>query len=158
MAFNQLVKKSYAAGATQAFAAPWAAYKGSLIALNGAVAGTVTSTAGLVIPCAGPSYNIEWESLVANVQTVLATAGLVATGIWQVSNDATNWATLYGVNSPAYVAVAPAGAGTTTYCHAFAGINPGHPYLRFAILNTVQTGAAGDNVTVSYNWRGRSYV
>jgi hypothetical protein len=158
MAFNQLVVKSYAGGVTQAFVAPWTAYKGSLVALNGIAPGTVVSTAGLVIACGAPQFNIEWESLVANVQSVLTTATLTAIGLWQGSQDSTNWVTLLGPNGAAATTSGSAGASTSTYCHAFAGGNPAFPYIRWACTTGVTTGAAGDNVTVSLNWRKRATI
>lgn len=153
MSFNSTIVKNYAGGVTAAFAAPWASYKGSVIALSGVVATTVTSTAGLVLQVGGTN-NIEFESLIANVQSVLTTASLTVTGVWQGSNDGTNWANIYGLNGTANTITGTAGA-TTTWYQAFAGVNPSLPYVRFAVINNVATGGASDNVTVSYNWRKR---
>lgn len=160
MAFNAQLVKSYAQGAVVAFAAPLASYNGSAIALSGAVAGTFTSTPGLVIAAGSSAVNIEWESLYAIVQTGLTTSTIVATPVWQGSNDGTNWITLVGQTGAAMTSFAAAGTGslvTTTWAVPFPG-NPSFPYIRLAILNTVVTGAAGDNVKVSYNWRRRAFV
>lgn len=161
MAFNQKIVKAYFTGAQQAFTAPLAAYNGSKIALSGITATSTVSTAGLVIACAGPQFNIEWESLSAIVETNLTTNTITATTKWQVSNDGTAWIDLLGKNAAANVTKANAGTGslvTAQYVQAFDGINPGFPYLRLAVLVGVTTGAAGDNVTVAYNFRKRASV
>ena len=161
MAFNQKIVKSYFTGAQQAFTAPLASYNGSKIALNTIVAGATASTAGLLIACAGPQFNIEWESLSAIVETNLTTATITATTKWQVSNDGVQWINLLGKNGAANVTTAAAGSGglvTTQYVQAFDGMNPGFPYLRMAVLVGVATGASGDSATVSYNWRKRASV
>lgn len=158
MAFNQLVVKSYSNGTQVAFTAPLASYKGTVIPLNGITAGSTTGVSGLVIACAGPQFNIEWESLSAIIETNLTTSTITATTKWQVSNDGTNWIDLLGKNAAANVTKSAAGTGslvTTQYVQAFDGINPGFPYLRLAVLVGTVTGAAGDNVTVAYNWRKR---
>lgn len=158
MAFNQQIVKNAFTGAKTAYAAPLAAYFGSQIALNTIVAGAVASTAGLVIPCAGPQWNIEWESLVALVQTSLTTLNITATTRWEVSEDGTVWVPLLGLNAPGNVTVAAAGTGgaiVTNYAQACAGYDPSFPYMRLAALVGVATGAAGDTVTVSYNFRKR---
>lgn len=158
MAFNQLVVKSYSTGAATAFAAPLASYNGSNILLNGITAASTVSSAGLVIPVGGPQFNIEWDSLVAVVQTRLTTATITAQTLWQGSNDGTNWVNILGTNGAANVTVAAAGTGSlvnTTYAQAFVGINPPFPYLRIACLVGVATGAAGDTVTCAYNFRKR---
>lgn len=160
MAFNAQLVKSYAQGAVSAFVAPLTAYTGSAVALSGAVAGTYTSTPGLVIAAGSSAVNIEWESLYAIVQTGLTTSTIVATPVWQGSNDGTNWITLAGPTGGLPVSLASAGTGslvTTTWAVPFPG-NPSFPYIRLAILNTVATGAAGDNVKVAYNWRRRAFV
>jgi hypothetical protein len=159
MAFNQLVKKSFVpSGATQAFIAPWTAYTGSKIALSGVTAGSVASTAGLVLAMGSTAVNAEWGSLSANVQTGLTTNSITATMVWQGSNDGTNWVTVNRMTNTANSNFAPAGTGgliTTTFVQAFQGMNPGYPYMRLAALVGGATGAAGDNVVVSYNWRMR---
>jgi hypothetical protein len=158
MAFNRQVSRSYAGGVQTAFIAPWASYTGSKIALSTIVAGSITSTAGLVLTPANTFQNLEWGSLSANVQTGLTTSGITAQTIWQVSNDGTNWATVAPAFGGAYTTVAAAGTGglvTTTYVQSFIGVNLAHPWIRLAVLSAVQTGAAGDNVTVSYNFRQR---
>jgi hypothetical protein len=160
MGFNQQVAKSYAAGVKASFLAPWAAFSGSVIALNGVVTASTTSTAGLVITPAGNQFNIEWGSLVANIQTGITTNSLAVVAQWQVSNDGTNWASIYPYSGGAYTQVNATGTGsliTTSYCLSLPGINPGHPFLRIAVLSTGATGAAGDNVTVSYNYRRRTF-
>lgn len=158
MAFNQLVKKAYAGGALTAFIAPLASYKGSQIALNTKVAGTITSTAGLVLSMANTFMNVEWDSLAAIVETDLTTSTITLKSMWQVSNDGTNWIQFFGNDCTALSAVAAAGTGalvTTQYVHAWPGVNPSFPYVRLAVQNGVVTGGAGDNVTVAYNWRMR---
>lgn len=158
MAFNQLVVKNAFQGAGTAYQAPIASTNGSQIALNTKVAGSVTSSAGLVIPCAGPQWNIEWDSLSALIETKATTNTITIATRWEVSNDGTNWFPVYGLNSPANVIVAAAGTGSsiyTQYVQAFAGINPGFPYLRIAVVNAVVTGGANDSVIVSYNFRKR---
>lgn len=134
------------------------AVQSTALALNTVVAGTVTSAAGLVINPGDPRFPIEFDSLVMNVTAALTTNTIVVTTIWQVSDDGTNWRTLYPMNNAAYVAVAPAGNGglvTTNYVQSCNGWNPAKQYIRAAVINTVVTGGAGDNVTISYNWRKR---
>jgi hypothetical protein len=158
MGFNSMVKKAYAGGALTAYTAPLAAYKGSVIALATKVTGSVTSTAGLVVTLASPTFNIEWESLSALIETNITTTSLVVKMIWQASLDGTNWVQLYDSNGVAPVQIAATGSGslvTTQFIMNLHGINPGYPYLRIAALNTGATGAAGDNVTAAYNYRGR---
>jgi len=161
MAFNQLVKKSFVPnGATQAFAAPFAAYRGALVALNGVTSGTTTPAPsnGLVIAFAGQGsgdVNIEWESIAVNVQAVLTTAAITAAIVWQVSNDMTNWITMGRLTNTAYQVFAPAGAGTTNWVQYLQGYNGGYPYLRPAVLSGGATGGASDNVVISFNARKR---
>ena len=158
MAFNQLIVKNSSTGASVALAAPYAAYKGSQITLNTVVAGTTTSSAGLVIACAGPQWNIEWGSLAALVQTQITTTALSVVSKWQGSLDGTNWFDIMGMNAPANVAVAPAGTGApivTTYMHAAPGINPMVAYIRLAVLSTGATGGAADLALVGYSFRKR---
>ena len=158
MAFNQLVVKNASTGAATAFSAPIASQNGSNIALAGVAAGSTTSSAGLLIPIAGPQWNIEWDSLCATVQTKVTTTGLIVTTKWQVSNDGVNWVDFVGTNNAANVAVAATGTGAlvvTTYVQALVGVNPSFPYFRIAVLSTGATGAAGDNVICSYNFRKR---
>ncbi len=161
MAFNQQRVKSAFTGAAQAFTSPLNAFNGSKIALNTVTAGSTASTAGLVIACAGPTWNIEWESLVALVETNITTSTLTATTKWQGSWDGTNWVDFFGLNTAANVTKAAAGTGslvTTQYFHAFSGMNPGVDYIRLAVQVGVATGGAGDNVTVSYGFRKRSFL
>jgi hypothetical protein len=164
MPFAQLVKKSlvFVPGSTlTAFIAPWTAYTGVLIPLSGVTAGTTTSASALTIALGGQNgqdQNIEWESISANVQTGLTTNLITAAIVWQVSNDNTNWVTMNQLNSAAYAAFAPAGTAsliTTTFVQYLQGYNPGYPYLRAAVLSGGATGAAGDNVKISYNARKR---
>lgn len=158
MAFAQLSVQAAFTGAGVAYTAPLAAIKGSLIALNTLVAGSTASSAGLVIPVAGPTWNIEWDSLSALVETNLTTLNITATTKWQVSPDGTNWVDLLGKNGAANVTKAAAGTGglvTTQYVQSFDGINPGFRYIRLAALVGAATGAAGDNVTASYYFRKR---
>lgn len=169
MAFNQQRVKSYASGATVAFIAPLAAFKGSQIALAGITATSVASTAGLVIALAGPQFNIEWESLYALVETDLTTSTITVAGAWQGSMDGTNWLNVINPGLPTgdqhstsyFTQKAAAGTGslvTTQYVHPLYGFNPSFDYLRYAVQVGVATGGAGDNVTVSYGYRKRSYV
>ena len=158
MAFNQQSVKNSFTGAKTAYAAPLAAYSGSQVLLSGVTAGSVVSSAGLVIPCAGPQWNIEWDSLVALVQTSLTTATVTATTRWEVSEDGVNFVPLLGLNAPGNVTVAAAGTGglvTTNYAQACSGYDPSFPYMRLAVLVGVVTGAAGDTAVVSYNFRRR---
>jgi hypothetical protein len=161
MAFNQQRVKAAFTGAGVAYTAPFAAFKGSQIALNTLVAGTITSTAGLVIACAGPTWNIEWDSLFAFVETDITTNTIVVASGWQGSWDGTNWMNINGPGATTpFLQTAAAGTGglvTTQYVHPFY-MNPAHDYLRLAVKNTVATGAAGDNVTVSYGFRKRSFL
>lgn len=161
MSFNSRLVKSGFQGAGVAFTAPLAAFKGSQIALNTLVAGTTVSTAGLVIPLSNPTFQIEWDSLVALVETDLTTSTITATSKWQYSPDGTNWLDVLGLNAAANVTKAAAGTGslvTTQYFHAFAGMNPAAQAVRLAIQVGVVTGGAGDNVTASYffakRWQG----
>ena len=135
------------------------AVQSTAIPLNTLVAGTTTSAAGLVINPGDPRFPIEFDSLVMNVTAAITTSTIVVTTIWQVSDDGTNWRTLFPLNNASYVAVAAAGSGslvTTNYVQTCNGYNPGKQYIRAAVINTVVTGAAGDNVTISYNWRRRA--
>lgn len=159
MAFNQLAKKSFVpSGVTQAFVAPWTAYQGSKIALSGVTGATIVSTAGLVLSVATTSTQIEWASLAANIQTGITTNLLTVATFWQVSQDATNWTTPLRMTSTPNTNFAPAGTAslvTTSYVQYAQGLNPSYPYVRLACQVTTGTGAAGDNVVVSYNWRAR---
>jgi hypothetical protein len=158
MAFNQLVVKNAFQGVGVAYQAPLASASGSQIALNTKVAGSVTSSAGLVIPCAGPQWNIEWDSLSATIETKVTVSTITVQTRWEVSNDGTVWLPILGLNAPSNVTVAAAGTGSsvyTQYVQAFAGVNPGFPYLRIAAVNAVATGGANDSVIVSYNFRKR---
>ncbi len=157
MSFNSTLVKSYAGGATVAFTAPLAAFKGSVIALNTITAGSTASSAGLALAVGGVN-NIEFESLSANVETNLTTNTITATTKWQVSNDGTNWLDVFGKNDAANVTKAAAGTGsliTTQYVQTMDGVNVAYPFVRLAVVVGAATGAAGDNVTVSYNWRRR---
>jgi hypothetical protein len=156
MSFNNRIVKSGAQGALVAFVAPLASFKGSQIALNNITAGSTASSAGLVISMA--QSDIEWESLCALVETDLTTSTITATTKWQVSNDATNWIDFFGKNLAANTLKAAAGTGslvTTQWVQSFDGVNCPYPYLRMAVQVGVVTGGAGDNVTVSYNYRKR---
>lgn len=157
MSFNSTIVKNYASGTLVAMQSPLTAVSGSQIALNTKVAGSNTSTAGLVLQPGG-SHNIELDSLTALVETKVTTNTIVVTTRWEVSNDGTNWIPIYQLNAPAYVAVAAAGTGATVYTQyvqSAAGINPSWPYIRLAAVNTVVTGGANDSVIVAYNWRRR---
>lgn len=161
MAFNQQRAISTFTGAGTAFTAPLAAYKGSLIALNTVVAGATASTAGLVIANGGPNWNIEWESLVALVETNVTTSTITVSSKWQCSPDGVNWVDLVNLNGVAKLTIAAAGTAsliTTQYFHPLSGINPGIAYMRLAVSPGVVTGAAGDNCTVSYFFRKRSFL
>lgn len=158
MAFNQQIVKSYSTGAQVAFTAPLAAFKGTVIPLNGITANATAGVAGLVIPVAGPQWNISECALSAIVETNLTTATLTATTKWQVSNDGTAWLDIVGKNGAANVTKSAAGSGslvTTQYAQAFDGLDPAFPYIRLAVLVGVATGAAGDTVTVAYQYRKR---
>ena len=130
------------------------AAQSTVVALSTKVTGSVT---------AGPTFAVggvnqaEWESLVANVSAAITTTALVATTSWQVSNDAVTWLPLFGMNSPANVAVAPAGTGgaiVTAYAQA-CPLNVPYPYARMVVTNTGATGGAADIVTISYNFKKR---
>lgn len=156
MSFNNRIVKSYASGALVAFTAPLASYKGSQIALNTVTSGSTASTAGLVISVA--QSDIEWESLCAIVETDITTSTITVATKWQVSNDNTNWVDFRDKNGTTRTTVAAAGTGslvTTQYVQAFDGVNCPFPYVRIAALVGVTTGAAGDNVTASYQYRRR---
>lgn len=126
---------------------------GGVIALAGVTTGNTTSTAGLILQPKGAN-NIAADSLCANISAGITTTSLVVVPQWQVSNNGTTWTTLLPMNGAAYVALAT-GTGslvTTTYALSAAGLNLAYPYVRLAVVSTGATGAAGDNVTVSYNW------
>jgi len=155
MSFASKLVKSYAGGAQQAFTAPLAAFNGSKIPLLGVTAGSTASTAGLVIPLTNPTFAIEWESLSALIETNLTTSTITATSKWQYTLDGSNWLDVLGLNAAANVTKAAAGTGslvTTQYVHSFSGVNPAAQAVRLAIQVGVATGAAGDNVTASYNY------
>lgn len=158
MAFNQQIVKSASQGAQVPFTAPLAAYKGTVIALNTIAVGATAGAAGLVLPVAGPQFNISECALSAIVETNITTSTLTATTKWQVSNDGVNWLDLLGKNAAGNVTKSAAGSGslvTTQYVQAFDGIDPAFPYIRLAVLVGGATGAAGDSVTASYQWRKR---
>ncbi|MDP9148520.1 MAG: hypothetical protein M3O36_01050 [Myxococcota bacterium] len=158
MSFNSMIQKAYSTGTQTAFTAPLASMKGSLIALNTVVAGTTTSTAGLVLN-AGGAFNLEWDSVAAIVETNVTTTSLTVTAKWQVSNDGTNWIDLLTKNSAANVQKAATGTGslvTTQFVMSLDGVNPAFPYLRAAVLSAGATGGAGDSCTIAYNFRKRS--
>lgn len=138
MSFNSQLKK---------------ASQSTTVALSGVTAGSVAG--GPVLALA--ANDAECDSLVANVSVGLTTSTATVTTKWQVSNDNSTWLDLKGLNSPAAVTVAAAGTGslvTTAYAHA-CPINVSYPYVRLAVQMGVATGAAGDNVVISYNYRKR---
>lgn len=153
MSFLNRVAKSYSTGAQTAFAAPWAAFRGSQFSLNGVANGVAnaTSSAGLSLSVA--AFDIEWDSLCANIQTVGVSSATFA-GLWQGSQDGTNWVALYSLNAPAVVAVGAAGV-TTSWVQSAAGLNCPYPYIRMAIQTFTATGGASDTATISYNFRRR---
>ena len=166
MAFNQARVKSASLGAKTTFVAPLTAFGGSLVALTALTSASApASSAGLVIAVAGPQWNIEWDSLVALVETDITTSTLTVASRWQGSWDGTNWIDMVlpggvpaGTVTVAAVQYAAAGTGsliTKQYFHPFQGVNPGVDYLRIAFTVGVTTGAAGDNVTASYGFRKR---
>lgn len=161
MSYNSRLAKSSFQGTATAFTSPLNAFNGSKIALNTITAGTTVSTAGLVISLTNPTFQIEWESLVALVETNLTTSTITAQTKWQYSPDGTNWVDIRDKNGTARTTVAAAGSGslvTTQYFQAFDGVNPACQAVRIAVLVGVATGAAGDNVTASYfytkRWQG----
>lgn len=127
----------------------------TVVALNGVTTGTIT--AGPVLNVSG-AIAVEWESLCANVSAAITTSSLVIKTLWQGSNDNSTWNTIYGLNGAAPVAVAATGTGSlvTTGYIQHCSINPSYPYMRLAVLSSGATGAAGDNVTISYNFKKRS--
>jgi hypothetical protein len=165
MSLAQLSVRPYSAGPLVSFSAPLAAYSGTNIPLNGVSAASgVVSAAGLLLSPTGVGGNgaafaVEFMSLCALVQTKLTTSSLVATSVWEVSEDGANWIVFKGLNHAANSAVAAAGTGslvTTTYVHSFAGVNPAFPYCRLGVAVSGATGGAGDNVIVAYQWRRRA--
>lgn len=160
MSFANTLKKSNFTGAGTAFTAPLAAYNGSKIALSTITAGSTASSAGLVLICANPGLQIEWDSLHAMIETNLTTSTITATTKWQVSPDgaSTTWIDYVGVNAAANVTKAAAGTGslvTTQWVQGFPGMNPAFPYIRLAVQVGVATGGVGDNVTASYFFKNR---
>jgi len=159
MALLAQFKRNVFTGAATAYSAGGAAIatmNGSNIALNTIVAGTTSSSAGLVMAVANSDF--EWDTLAALVQYKLTTSTITVTGKWQGSYDGVNWSDLVGLNAPANVQLAAAGTGslvTTTVIHSFAGLGTVTPYIRYAVLSGVVTGAAGDSVIVSYSFRKR---
>jgi hypothetical protein len=127
----------------------------TVLALSGVTANTVTSSAALIL-VPNEITKMAMESLVMNVTAGITTSTLVVTTVWQVSENGSTWVTLYPMNGAAYVNVAAAGNGslvTTNYVQGCLGWNPSKQYLRAAVISTVTTGGAGDNVTISYGWR-----
>lgn len=129
----------------------------TVVALNGVTAGSIA---------AGPTLSLaqvndpEWESIVANVSAALTTSTITATTRWEVSNNGSTFVPLYGLNAAANVTVAPAGSGslvTTAWAQAVP-VNVSFPYVRLSVVVGVVTGGAGDNVTISYNYRRRGFV
>ena len=162
MSFNSKQVKSYSGAPLTAFNAgggTWSNYSGSFIALNTKIAGSITSTPGLVIAVGGPHFAIEWDSLCALVQTNLTTNTLTAIARWEASPDNLNWAPMYMMSGQANVAVSAAGTGAavvSTYWLPFVGFNPSMQYVRIAAVPGVVTGGAADSITVSYFWRKRT--
>lgn len=129
-------------------------YASTVLALSGVTANTVTSAAALVFS-PGENTKMAMESLVMNVGAGITTSTLVVTTVWQVSDNGSTWVTLYPMNGAAYVNVAAAGTGslvTTNYVQSCLGFNPSKRYMRPAVISTVTTGGAGDNVTISLGW------
>lgn len=130
------------------------AVKSTVIALNTVVSGTTVGGPSLSLA----SGDIEGDTLCANVSSALTTNLLTVTTKWQVSQDGTTWVDVQQSNGAALVRIAPAGTGslvTTAFCQ-LTQFSPAHPYIRLALVTGGATGAAGDNVTVSYNFRKRS--
>lgn len=154
-------QQNYAIAPLVAMQAPLAAVSGTTIALNTITAGNIASSAGAVL--GGGNVNlalVEFDSLCATVQIGLTTSTITATTVWQHSDDGTNWVTVLPQNGAAYVAFAAAGTGSLVYTQRaqfFQG-NPCKKYLRLAVQVGVATGAAGDNVIVSYSWRQRQTI
>jgi hypothetical protein len=157
MSFNQrLVASGGFTGAKTAFTAPLAAFFGSQIALNGITANSTASTAGLVFSYG--ANDVEWESFAALVETDLTTSTITVASKFQGSMDGTNWVDIINLNGVSKLQIAAAGTGsliTTQYFHPLAGINPFTKFIRAAVVVGVATGAAGDNVTISYSFRKR---
>lgn len=125
------------------------------VALNGKTAGSVTNALVLNV---GGINNVEWESLSANVSAALTTNTITVTTRWAVSQDGVTFVPIYPQNGAAAVSVAPAGTGslvTTAYAQPLQA-NIAYPYVALQVIPGVVTGAAGDNVTVSYNWKKRA--
>lgn len=130
----------------------------SVVALNTKIVGSVTGA--LALPVNG-SLGIEWDSLVANVSAGITTNTITVQTRWEVSQDGVTFIPLFGMNGAANVGIAPAGTGgliTTAYAQAASGINPSHQFVRLACVVGVVTGGAGDNITISYNYRRRNLV
>ena len=126
----------------------------TIVALNTVVAGTTAGGPALSVAGTDP----ENGSIVANVSVASTTSTITILPKWQVSQDNVTWTNLKLMNTPAEVTVAAAGSGslvTTTYAQT-CPINPPYPYVRLAVVTGAATGGAGDNVTISYNYRKRA--
>ncbi len=125
----------------------------SIVALTGVLSGATTGATALALA----AIDIEADSLVANVSCGITTSTTTVATKWQVSNDNSTWLDLKTMNAPALVTVAAAGTGslvTTAYAQA-CPINVSYPYIRLATVVGVATAGAGDNITISYNYRKR---
>ncbi len=131
------------------------AAKTTAVSLNTVTTGTTTGGPTLSM---ATGAGVRASSLCANVSAVVNASSLVVKTKWQGSQDGTTWVDVFGLNTPALVAVAATGTGsdvTTAYIHA-CPLDAPYPYMRIAVLSTGATGGATDIITVSYNYRKNS--
>lgn len=122
--------------------------------LNTLVAGTVTGGSAVEI---GDGQRLKCKHLSALVVVDCETDGLVMTGSWQVSNDGATWVNVTnGTQNAAGVALATGTAGAdaaVTKCFVAPDAIYGWRKARFAITNTIATGATADTWAISYSYR-----
>ncbi|HEY2516957.1 MAG TPA: hypothetical protein VGI39_39065 [Polyangiaceae bacterium] len=132
---------------------------GSVVALNGVTTGTVTAGPQLA---PGDAQRVGPTALYMRVSAAITTTSLVVVTMWQASDDGTNWDTIFPGNGAAYVQVAATGNGglvTTTYRQWFDfGDAAACQYVRAAVKSTGATGAAGDNITITFGWLKRFFI
>ena len=91
-------------------------------------------------------------------RAALTTATITVTTRWAGSNDGITYNPIFPQNGAAYVSVPAAGSGslvTTPYIQPLP-LNVPYPYVTLQTAVGVVTGAAGDNVAISYNWKKRA--
>ena len=92
------------------------------------------------------------DTLSATVALTAATATITLTPFWQVSDDASTWVDVYGVNNAAYVVQTTGTAAIVTRVLEAPRAVYGKRYSRVTIQVGVVTGGASDLASVSYSY------